>query len=148
MLLICYSFVKFTSSINYFCCMSCAYRKQCQDRLVFICKGYLFSVIISFFVAYPLSVHTAGSVANRVFHQILFESSLGLIQKCWPNDLSGKKRKKDPPSNSQAKAKGRKRAKNDKEASVDGCINSVYHIVSQKWVGVFFDVKNLSNTNC
>ncbi|XP_063077652.1 condensin-2 complex subunit D3 [Engraulis encrasicolus] len=64
---------------------------------------------------YLLLLKIPGSVANRVFHQILFESSLGLIQKCWPNDLSGKKRKKDPPSNSQAKAKGRKRAKNDKE---------------------------------
>ncbi|KAL2078279.1 hypothetical protein ACEWY4_025964 [Coilia grayii] len=64
---------------------------------------------------YLLLLKIPGSVANQVFHQILFESSLGLIQKCWPNDSSGKKRKKDLPSSSQAKPKGRKRAKNDKE---------------------------------
>ena len=58
---------------------------------------------------------SSGSVANQVFHQILFESSLGLIQKCWPKDSSGKKRKKDPPSNSQGKPKGRKRAKPQKK---------------------------------
>ncbi|XP_076150285.1 condensin-2 complex subunit D3 [Alosa pseudoharengus] len=60
---------------------------------------------------YLLLLRIPGSVANQVFHQILFESSLGLIQKCWPKDSSGKKRKKDPPSNSQGKSKGRKRAK-------------------------------------
>ncbi|XP_042558993.1 condensin-2 complex subunit D3 isoform X2 [Clupea harengus] len=64
---------------------------------------------------YLLLLRIPGSVANQVFHQILFESSLGLIQKCWPKDSSGKKRKKDPPSNSQGKPKGRKRAKPQKK---------------------------------
>ncbi|XP_048839839.1 condensin-2 complex subunit D3 isoform X1 [Brienomyrus brachyistius] len=59
---------------------------------------------------YLLLLGIPGSIANKVFHPVLFDACLDLAKKCWPQD-SGKKRKKDAFKSSQGVSKGRKRSK-------------------------------------
>uniref|UniRef100_A0AAY4AAJ2 Condensin complex subunit 1 C-terminal domain-containing protein n=1 Tax=Denticeps clupeoides TaxID=299321 RepID=A0AAY4AAJ2_9TELE len=59
---------------------------------------------------YLLLLKVPGSVANQVFHQVLFEASIEIILKCWPKE-SGKKRKKETAKSSQGDARCGKRAK-------------------------------------
>ncbi|XP_030643580.1 condensin-2 complex subunit D3 [Chanos chanos] len=59
---------------------------------------------------YLLLLKIPGSVANKVFHQILFDICFDLVLRCWPGD-TGKKRKKDSLKSSQADSKGGKRSK-------------------------------------
>ncbi|XP_060720583.1 condensin-2 complex subunit D3 [Tachysurus vachellii] len=65
---------------------------------------------------YLLLLRIPGSVANKVFHQILFDTCLDVVLKCWPQNL-GKKRKKDTLKSSQGDAKSGKRAKLPKKVS-------------------------------
>uniref|UniRef100_A0AAR2IUB3 Condensin complex subunit 1 C-terminal domain-containing protein n=1 Tax=Pygocentrus nattereri TaxID=42514 RepID=A0AAR2IUB3_PYGNA len=65
---------------------------------------------------YLLLLKIPGSVANKVFHQILFDTCLDIILKCWPQS-SGKKRKKDSLKSSQGDPKSGKRSKSQKKAS-------------------------------
>ncbi|KAB5518558.1 hypothetical protein PHYPO_G00167430 [Pangasianodon hypophthalmus] len=65
---------------------------------------------------YLLLLRIPGSVANKVFHQILFDTCLEVVLKCWPQS-SGKKRKKDTLKCSQGDAKSGKRAKPPKKVS-------------------------------
>ncbi|KPP77751.1 condensin-2 complex subunit D3-like [Scleropages formosus] len=63
-----------------------------------------------------------SSVANKVFHPVVFDTCLGLLKKCWPQDAS-KKRKQDSFKSSQADSKARKRSKpprkDDEELEMD-----------------------------
>ncbi|KAF7686726.1 condensin-2 complex subunit D3 [Silurus meridionalis] len=63
---------------------------------------------------YLLLLRIPGSVANKVFHQILFDTCLDIVLKCWPQS-SGKKRKKDAIKSSQAESKSGKRPKPPKK---------------------------------
>ncbi|XP_054653328.1 condensin-2 complex subunit D3 isoform X2 [Dunckerocampus dactyliophorus] len=53
---------------------------------------------------YLLLLGIPGSVANKVFHEILLDTCLNTSFQCWPQD-SGKKRKKDGLKSSQAEGK-------------------------------------------
>lgn len=46
----------------------------------------------------------SGSIANKVFHEVLLDTCLDLTCDCWPQD-SGKKRKKEGLKSSQAEGK-------------------------------------------
>uniref|UniRef100_A0A8C1JSN2 Condensin-2 complex subunit D3 n=1 Tax=Cyprinus carpio TaxID=7962 RepID=A0A8C1JSN2_CYPCA len=65
---------------------------------------------------YLLLLKIPGSVANKVYHQILFDTCLNMPLKCWPQD-SGKKRKKDCLKSSQGDPKTGKRSKPPKKVS-------------------------------
>lgn len=65
---------------------------------------------------YLLLLKIPGSVANKVYHQILFDTCLNMPLKCWPQD-SGKKRKKDTLKSSQGDPKTGKRSKPPKKVS-------------------------------
>ncbi|KAG7313918.1 hypothetical protein KOW79_022414 [Hemibagrus wyckioides] len=65
---------------------------------------------------YLLLLRIPGSVANKVFHQILFDTCLDVVLKCWPKS-SGKKRKKDTLKSLQGDSKSGKRAKPPKKVS-------------------------------
>ncbi|XP_067827123.1 condensin-2 complex subunit D3 [Heptranchias perlo] len=62
---------------------------------------------------YFLLLEIPGSVANRIFHPVLFDKCLDTIKKSWPVAEEGnRKRKKDAHiKSSQGDGKGRKRAK-------------------------------------
>uniref|UniRef100_A0A3P8WQ73 Non-SMC condensin II complex, subunit D3 n=1 Tax=Cynoglossus semilaevis TaxID=244447 RepID=A0A3P8WQ73_CYNSE len=53
---------------------------------------------------YLLLLGMPGSIANKVFHEILFDTCLDLSSHCWPEN-SGKKRKKDGSKSSKADGK-------------------------------------------
>ncbi|KAJ7996928.1 hypothetical protein DPEC_G00223600 [Dallia pectoralis] len=53
---------------------------------------------------YLLLLGIPGSVVNKVFHQILFDTCLNTVSHCWPQS-SFKKRKKDPVKSAQADGK-------------------------------------------
>ncbi|KAF4071642.1 hypothetical protein AMELA_G00275640 [Ameiurus melas] len=65
---------------------------------------------------YLLLLAVPGSVANKVFHQILFDTCLDVVLRCWPQS-SGKKRKKGTLKSSQGEAKSGKRPKPPKKVS-------------------------------
>ncbi|XP_051558295.1 condensin-2 complex subunit D3 isoform X1 [Myxocyprinus asiaticus] len=65
---------------------------------------------------YLLLLKIPGSVANKVYHQILFDTCLNMPLKCWPQD-TGKKRKKDSLKSSQGDTKSGKRSKPPKKVS-------------------------------
>ncbi|XP_028666256.1 condensin-2 complex subunit D3 [Erpetoichthys calabaricus] len=61
---------------------------------------------------YFLLLEVPGSVANRIFHPIMFDKCLDTLKKSWPQEnVSRGKRKKDTVKSSQNKIKGRKRTK-------------------------------------
>ncbi|KAF7667854.1 hypothetical protein LDENG_00040740 [Lucifuga dentata] len=68
---------------------------------------------------YLLLLGIPGSIANRVFHEILLDMCSDMASHCWPQD-SGKKRKKDGLKSSQAEAKRSKpHRKDNQEMDVD-----------------------------
>nr|XP_033774995.1 condensin-2 complex subunit D3 isoform X2 [Geotrypetes seraphini] len=60
-----------------------------------------------------------GSVANQVFHPVLFDKSLGVLRDSWPTESdSNRKRKKDLPKSSQNDPHGgRKKARSTRRAN-------------------------------
>ncbi|KAL0994528.1 hypothetical protein UPYG_G00123530 [Umbra pygmaea] len=69
---------------------------------------------------YLLLLGIPGSVVNKVFHQILFDTCLNTVSNCWPQN-SVKKRKKDPLKCSQSDGKRAKpnRKENDEMSQMD-----------------------------
>ncbi|KAM4603913.1 condensin-2 complex subunit D3 [Polymixia lowei] len=63
---------------------------------------------------YLLLLGIPGSIANQVFHQVVFDTCSDMACHCWPQD-SGKKRKKDTQKNSQADGKRSKPHRRDNE---------------------------------
>ncbi|XP_029429112.1 condensin-2 complex subunit D3 [Rhinatrema bivittatum] len=62
---------------------------------------------------YFLLLEIPGSVANQVFHPVLFDKCLGVLRESWPQESdSNRKRKKDVPKSSQGDHHGgRKKAR-------------------------------------
>ncbi|XP_034081160.1 condensin-2 complex subunit D3 [Gymnodraco acuticeps] len=68
---------------------------------------------------YLLLLGIPGSIANKVFHEVLLDMCSDLTSHCWPQD-SGKKRKKDGLKSSQAEGKRSKpQRKDNAEMDVD-----------------------------
>ncbi|KAF3842385.1 hypothetical protein F7725_024336 [Dissostichus mawsoni] len=68
---------------------------------------------------YLLLLGIPGSIANKVFHEVLLDTCSDLTSHCWPQD-SGKKRKKDGLKSSQAEGKRSKpQRKDNAEMDVD-----------------------------
>nr|XP_046258478.1 condensin-2 complex subunit D3 isoform X2 [Scatophagus argus] len=61
---------------------------------------------------YLLLLGIPGSIANKVFHEVLLDTCADLTSHCWPQD-SGKKRKKDGLKSSQAEGKRSKPQRKD-----------------------------------
>ncbi|KAM9344578.1 condensin-2 complex subunit D3 [Symphorus nematophorus] len=61
---------------------------------------------------YLLLMGIPGSIANKVFHEVLLDTCADLTSHCWPQD-SGKKRKKDGLKSSQADGKRSKPQRKD-----------------------------------
>ncbi|XP_060896813.1 condensin-2 complex subunit D3 [Labrus mixtus] len=61
---------------------------------------------------YLLLLGIPGSIANKVFHEVLMDTCSDITSQCWPQD-SGKKRKKDVPKSSQAEGKRSKPQRKD-----------------------------------
>ncbi|CAG6018121.1 unnamed protein product [Menidia menidia] len=61
---------------------------------------------------YLLLLRIPGSIANKVFHEVLFDTCSELTSYCWPQD-SGKKRKKDGTKASQTEGKRSKPQRKD-----------------------------------
>ncbi|KAK2823917.1 hypothetical protein Q5P01_021092 [Channa striata] len=61
---------------------------------------------------YLLLLGIPGSIANKVFHEVLFETCSDMTSHCWPKD-TGKKRKKDSQKSSQAEGKRSKPQRKD-----------------------------------
>uniref|UniRef100_A0A3B5M4S0 Condensin complex subunit 1 C-terminal domain-containing protein n=1 Tax=Xiphophorus couchianus TaxID=32473 RepID=A0A3B5M4S0_9TELE len=61
---------------------------------------------------YLLLLGIPGSIANKVFHEVLLDTCLDLTFHCWPQD-SGRKRKKDGLKSSQADSKRSKPQRRD-----------------------------------
>ncbi|KAM4703395.1 condensin-2 complex subunit D3 [Rhinophrynus dorsalis] len=56
---------------------------------------------------YFLLLEIPGSVANQVFHPVLFDKCVNTLEKCWPQDPdSSRKRKKDTMKSSQGENRG------------------------------------------
>ncbi|EPY82873.1 condensin-2 complex subunit D3 [Camelus ferus] len=62
---------------------------------------------------YFLLLEVPGSVANQVFHPVMFDKCIQILKRSWPQESSSsQKRKKEQPKNSQANPRGsRKRGK-------------------------------------
>uniref|UniRef100_A0A8C2GSV3 Condensin-2 complex subunit D3 n=1 Tax=Cyprinus carpio TaxID=7962 RepID=A0A8C2GSV3_CYPCA len=88
---------------------------------------------------YLLLLKIPGSVANKVYHQILFDTCLNMPLKCWPQD-SGKKRKKDCLKSSQGDPKTGKRSKPPKKVSEEMEIDDDEDDEEQ---GVYFSPQDL-----
>ncbi|KAM5131954.1 condensin-2 complex subunit D3 [Mantella aurantiaca] len=59
---------------------------------------------------YFLLLEIPGSVANQVFHPLMFDKCLDTVEKCWPQDSdSSRKRKKDTVKSSQGDKRGNKK---------------------------------------
>ncbi|XP_030297581.1 condensin-2 complex subunit D3 [Sparus aurata] len=67
---------------------------------------------------YLLLLGIPGSIANKVFHEVLLDTCADLTSHCWPQD-SGKKRKKDGLKSSQTDGKRSKPQRKDAEMEVD-----------------------------
>lgn len=59
-----------------------------------------------------ICVSSQGSIANKVFHEVLLDTCADLTSHCWPQD-TGKKRKKDGLKSSQAEGKRSKPQRKD-----------------------------------
>ncbi|XP_058431285.1 condensin-2 complex subunit D3 isoform X2 [Marmota monax] len=62
---------------------------------------------------YFLLLEVPGSVANQVFHPVMFDKCIQILKKSWPQESNlNRKRKKEQPKSSQANPRGnRKRGK-------------------------------------
>uniref|UniRef100_A0A8D1VYK4 Condensin-2 complex subunit D3 n=2 Tax=Sus scrofa TaxID=9823 RepID=A0A8D1VYK4_PIG len=59
---------------------------------------------------YFLLLEVPGSVANQVFHPVMFDKCVQILKKSWPQESSlSQKRKKEQPKNSQANPRGNKK---------------------------------------
>ncbi|XP_072247708.1 condensin-2 complex subunit D3 isoform X2 [Leuresthes tenuis] len=61
---------------------------------------------------YLLLLRVPGSIANKVFHEVLLDTCSDMTSHCWPQD-SGKKRKKDGLKSSQTEGKRSKPQRKD-----------------------------------
>ncbi|CAN9500131.1 unnamed protein product [Ophioblennius macclurei] len=88
---------------------------------------------------YLLLLGMPGSIANKVFHEVLLDTCSDLSSHCWPLDC-GKKRKKDVPKSSQTEGKRSKPPRKDSqemdEASEDEEEEEELHFSGQDLVKI------------
>nr|XP_019574391.1 PREDICTED: condensin-2 complex subunit D3 isoform X3 [Rhinolophus sinicus] len=70
---------------------------------------------------YFLLLEIPGSVANQVFHPVMFDKCIQILKKSWPQESNlSRKRKKEQPKNSQADSRGhRKRVKPRRKEGIE-----------------------------
>uniref|UniRef100_A0A7N5K322 Condensin-2 complex subunit D3 n=1 Tax=Ailuropoda melanoleuca TaxID=9646 RepID=A0A7N5K322_AILME len=70
---------------------------------------------------YFLLLEVPGSVANQVFHQVMFDKCIQILKKSWPQESKlNRKRKKEQPKNSEANPRGnRKRGKPPRKEDIE-----------------------------
>ncbi|XP_059041430.1 condensin-2 complex subunit D3 isoform X2 [Mustela lutreola] len=70
---------------------------------------------------YFLLLEVPGSVANQVFHQVMFDKCIQILKKSWPQESNlNRKRKKEQPKNSEANPRGnRKRGKPPRKEDIE-----------------------------
>ncbi|XP_019489866.1 PREDICTED: condensin-2 complex subunit D3 [Hipposideros armiger] len=70
---------------------------------------------------YFLLLEIPGSVANQVFHPVMFDKCIQILKKSWPQESNlSRKRKKEQPKNSQADSRGhRKRGKPPRKDDIE-----------------------------
>ncbi|KAG8523176.1 Condensin-2 complex subunit D3, partial [Galemys pyrenaicus] len=68
-----------------------------------------------------LKLDKDGSVANQVFHPVMFDKCIQTLKKSWPQESNlNRKRKKEQPKNSQANPRGsRKRGKLSRKEDIE-----------------------------
>ncbi|NWI92865.1 CNDD3 protein, partial [Pitta sordida] len=71
---------------------------------------------------YLLLLEIPGSIANQLFHQVMFDKCLYTLTKCWPQEL--KKRKKMSTQSSQTNAK-RNRKKGKQSRNDNSCMGEI-----------------------
>uniref|UniRef100_A0A665T7H5 Non-SMC condensin II complex, subunit D3 n=1 Tax=Echeneis naucrates TaxID=173247 RepID=A0A665T7H5_ECHNA len=81
---------------------------------------------------YLLLLGIPGSIANKVFHEVLLDTCSNLTSHCWPQD-SGKKRKKDVVKCSQAEGK---RSKPTRKGTAEMVEKSEYRSHGARAVGM------------
>ncbi|KAJ4948743.1 hypothetical protein JOQ06_020266 [Pogonophryne albipinna] len=77
---------------------------------------------------YLLLLGIPGSIANKVFHEVLLDMCSDLTSHCWPQD-SGKKRKKDGLKSSQAEGKRSKPLRKDNAEDLMKIREAVFQLV-------------------
>uniref|UniRef100_A0A452SH16 Condensin-2 complex subunit D3 n=1 Tax=Ursus americanus TaxID=9643 RepID=A0A452SH16_URSAM len=70
---------------------------------------------------YFLLLEVPGSVANQVFHQVMFDKCIQILKKSWPQESKlNRKRKKEQPKNSEVNPRGnRKRGKPPRKEDIE-----------------------------
>ncbi|KAF5921357.1 hypothetical protein HPG69_019406, partial [Diceros bicornis minor] len=70
---------------------------------------------------YFLLLEVPGSVANQIFHPVMFDKCVQILKKSWPQEPNfNRKRKKEQPKNSQANPRGnRKRGKPPRKEDIE-----------------------------
>ncbi|XP_041625838.1 condensin-2 complex subunit D3 isoform X2 [Vulpes lagopus] len=70
---------------------------------------------------YFLLLEVPGSIANQVFHQVMFDKCIQILKKSWPQESNlNRKRKKEQPKNSEANPRGsRKRGKPPRKEDIE-----------------------------
>uniref|UniRef100_A0A8C4N8C7 Condensin-2 complex subunit D3 n=1 Tax=Equus asinus TaxID=9793 RepID=A0A8C4N8C7_EQUAS len=70
---------------------------------------------------YFLLLEVPGSVANQIFHPVMFDKCIQILKKSWPQESNlNRKRKKEQPKNSQANLRGnRKRGKPPRKEDIE-----------------------------
>uniref|UniRef100_A0A8D2LJH3 Non-SMC condensin II complex subunit D3 n=1 Tax=Varanus komodoensis TaxID=61221 RepID=A0A8D2LJH3_VARKO len=96
---------------------------------------------------YFLLVEIPGSIANQVFHPVMFEKCLQMLSKCWPQESNlPRKRKKDNSKNSMhGRKKGRAMDENfeeEEEGQEEGIHFSAQELLQIR-TALFFLLKNL-----
>ncbi|XP_061449004.1 condensin-2 complex subunit D3 [Rhineura floridana] len=103
---------------------------------------------------YFLLVEIPGSIANRVFHQVMFEKCLQTLSKCWPQESDlPRKRKKDHSKSSKGDRQKRGRSSRKENTPMDEIFEEeedqeeeIYfsaHELLQIRESLFFLLKNL-----
>ncbi|XP_016072876.1 PREDICTED: condensin-2 complex subunit D3 isoform X2 [Miniopterus natalensis] len=70
---------------------------------------------------YFLLLEVPGSVANQIFHPVMFDKCIQILKKSWPQESNlSRKRKKEQPKSSQANPRGhRKRGKPPRKEDIE-----------------------------
>ncbi|XP_053308636.1 condensin-2 complex subunit D3 isoform X2 [Spea bombifrons] len=93
---------------------------------------------------YFLILEIPGSVANQVFHPVLFDKCVSSIEKIWPQDPdSNRKRKKDALKSSQGDSRGRKKSRPVRRE--DSELNDILEDEEEDEEAVYFSTRDLMN---
>ncbi|KAM8926969.1 condensin-2 complex subunit D3 [Pelodytes ibericus] len=94
---------------------------------------------------YFLLLEIPGSVANQVFHPVLFDKCVSTLEKVWPQETdANRKRKKDATKSSQGENRGgRKRPRSDRRAVCE--LNDLSEEEEEEEEAVYFGNRDLMN---